>query len=68
MSLFGDNWDLVEDYVGTRSRKQIENIAMKEYGSLSFKQEESISLETTNQFENNFHQFKPLTNSNISSR
>ena len=29
VSLFGDNWDLVEDYVGTRSRKQIENIAMK---------------------------------------
>jgi len=30
--LFGDNWGLVEEYVGTRNRKQIENYGLREFG------------------------------------
>ena len=34
VDLFGDRWDQVEEYVGTRNRTQIENYALKEFGSL----------------------------------
>jgi hypothetical protein len=43
VELFGDNWELVEEYVGTRGRNQIENYALKEYGALKFKEEPNHS-------------------------
>jgi len=36
VELFEDKWDLVEEYVGTRSENQIKNYAKKEYGTLTF--------------------------------
>jgi hypothetical protein len=35
VELYGDNWEMVEEFVGSRSSTQILNYAMKEFGTLT---------------------------------
>jgi hypothetical protein len=36
VELYSDDWDMVEEFVGSRNRTQVLNYAMKEFGSLTF--------------------------------
>jgi len=40
VELFDDNWDMVEEFVGSRNKTQIMNQALKEFGTLSLKKKD----------------------------
>jgi hypothetical protein len=42
VEIYGDDWKMVEEFVGTRTYTQITNYALKEYGDLAIENRQHL--------------------------